>query len=167
MLQKFVNAKDALERDDTLRAIEFASPAFLESALKAYRMAEVGATTPKGKIMTDEKGKPIRLDTGEAITQGIGFRPERMSEISGEHRTMQNVKSYFTDKRDDLYARYRLAKTDEQKKAAISDMQKFNMEARKFKGVIPPITMTSLREAVKQRPEKPFMAFGGMMNASP
>lgn len=79
---------------------------------------------------------------------------------------MQNLKSYFTDKRDDLYARYRLAKTDEQKKAAIKDMQKFNMEARKYKGVIPPITMTSLREAVKQRPEKPFMAFGGRMNGS-
>jgi hypothetical protein len=45
-------------------------------------------------------------------------------------------------------------------------MQKFNMEARKYRGVIPPITMTSLRQAVKQRPEKPFMAFGGMMNAS-
>jgi hypothetical protein len=38
-------------------------------------------------------------------------------------------------------------------------------EARKYEGVIPPITMTSLREAVKQRREKPFMAFGGMMNA--
>ena len=70
MLQKFVNAKDAMQRDDTLRAIEFASPAFIESALKAYRMAEVGATTPKGKVMTDEKGKPIRLDTGEAVDPG-------------------------------------------------------------------------------------------------
>ena len=75
---------------------------------------------------------------------------------------MQNVKSYFNDKRDDLYSRYRMAKTPEDKKAAIKDMQKYNMEARKMKGVIPPITMTSLREAVKQRPEKPFMAFGQM-----
>ena len=116
--------------------------------------------------MTDEQGKPIRLETSEAVTQAIGFRPQRMSEISGEHRTMQNVKAYFNDKRDDLYARYRMAKTDEDKKAVISSMQKFNIEARKYRGVIPPITMTSLREVVKQRPEKPFMAFGGMMNAS-
>jgi hypothetical protein len=166
VLQKFVKAKEAIERDDTLRAIEFASPAFLEAVLKAYRMAEQDATTPRGKIMTDEQGKPIKLDTGEAVTQGIGFRPERMSQISGEHRTMQNVKSYFNDKRDDLYARYRLAKSDEDRKAAIRDMQKFNMEAPKYRGVIPPITMTSLREAVKQRPEKPFMVFGEMMNAS-
>jgi hypothetical protein len=102
----------------------------------------------------------------EAVTQAVGFRQERMGQISGEHRTMQNVKAYFTDKRDDLYSRYRLAKTDEQKKAVISSMQKFNMEARKYRGVIPPITMTSLRQTAKQRPEKPFMAFGGMMNAS-
>ena len=166
MLQKFVNAKDAAQRDDTLRAIEFASPAFLEAALKAYRMSERGATTPKGKIMTDQQGKPIKLDTGEAITQAVGFRPERLSEIAGEHRTMQNVKAYFTDKRDDLYARYRLAKTDEEKKAAIKDMQKFNMEARKYRGVIPPITMTSLGLAVKQRPDNPFISFGRMMEAS-
>jgi hypothetical protein len=166
MLQKFVNSKNAMERDDTLRAIEFASPAFLEAVLKAYRMAEVGATTPRGKIMTDEQGKPIKVETSEALTQAVGFRPERMSQISGEHRTMQNVKAYFNDKRDDLYARYRLAKTTEDKKAVISSMQKFNMEARKYRGVIPPITMTSLRQAVKQRPEKPFMAFGGIMNAN-
>jgi hypothetical protein len=60
-----------------------------------------------------------------------------------------------------------LAKTAEDKKAVISSMQKFNMEARKYRGVIPSITMTSLRQSVKQRPEKPFMAFGGMMEARP
>jgi hypothetical protein len=45
-------------------------------------------------------------------------------------------------------------------------MQKFNMEARKYRGVIAPITMTWLGQAVKLRPQKPFLAFGGMMNAS-
>jgi hypothetical protein len=107
MLQKWMNAKDALERDDILRAVEFASPAFLEAVLKGYRMADQGATTPKGKIMTDEQGKSIRLGTPEAVTQALGFRPQRISQISGEHRPMQNVKAYFNDKRDDLYARYR------------------------------------------------------------
>ena len=106
-----------MERDNPLRAIEFASPAFLEAALKACRMSEQGATTPRGKIMTDEHGKPIKLETGEDVTQAIGFRPQRISQISGEHRTMQNLKAYFNDKRDDLYARYRLAKTDENKKS--------------------------------------------------
>ena len=62
------------ERDDYLRALEFASPSFLASILKAYRMAEQGATTPSGKVLTDEQGTPIRLSGAEATTQAMGFR---------------------------------------------------------------------------------------------
>jgi hypothetical protein len=36
------------------------------------------------------------------------------------------------------------------------------MEARKYPGVIAPITATSLRQTALQKPEKPFMAFGRM-----
>jgi hypothetical protein len=32
------------------------------------------------------------------------------------------------------------------------------MEARKYPGVIPPITATSLRQTALQKPKKPFMA---------
>ena len=63
---------------------------------------------------------------------------------------LRNVKAYFNDRQDDLYARYRLAKTDADRKTAIKDMQKFNMGARKYRGFIPPITMTSLTEASNQ-----------------
>ena len=54
-------------------------------------MADRGATTPTGKVLTDEQGNPIRLSGGEATAQAIGFRPERMAQISGEHWTMENV----------------------------------------------------------------------------
>jgi hypothetical protein len=63
--KKGLNAMSAAEREDYLRALEFASPAFIEAALKAYRMADQGATTARGKVLTDERGKPIRLGTGE------------------------------------------------------------------------------------------------------
>ena len=72
-------------------------------------MADRGATTPAGKVLTDEQGKPIRLSGGDAAPQAIGFRPERMARISGEHWTMENVKKHFAEKRNDLYARSRLA----------------------------------------------------------
>jgi len=146
----------AAERGDMLRSLEFASPAFLEAALKAYRMADQGATTARGKPLTDEKGKPIVLSTAEAIAQGTGFRPERLSEVSREHWTMENVKSNFKGRRDDLYSRYRLAKTPEQRQKVIRDMQRFNMDARKYRGVVSPITTTSLRQSALQKPEKPF-----------
>ncbi len=165
MLDKAKNATASWQRDDSLRAIEFASPSFLEAALKAYRMTEKGATTPTGKVLTDEQGKPIRLRAPEAVAQTIGFRPSRLSGISGEHRTMTNVQSYFNSRRDDLYSRYRLARTPEEKSKVITDMQKFNMDTRKYRGLIPPITTTSLRQAAKQRPEKAFLAFGRMKEA--
>ena len=42
-------------------------------------MAEQGATTPSGKVLTDEQGTPIRLSGAEATSQVMGFRPERMA----------------------------------------------------------------------------------------
>jgi len=40
------------------------------------------------------------------------------------------------------------------------------MEARKYRGVISPITATSMGQATQQKPEKPFIGFGRMMEAS-
>jgi ribosomal protein S15P/S13E len=148
-------------------ALEFGSPAFIEAILKAYRMSAIGVTTPKGKGITDEQGKPIRLGAGEGIAQAAGFRPERLARVSGEHRTMENVQEHFKERRDDLHSRYRLARTPEERRGVIRDMQKFNMEARKYRGVIPPITATSMGQATQQKPEKPFIGFGRMIEASP
>ena len=164
--KKALNAMNAAERQDYLRALEFASPSFMEAALKALRMADRGATTPRGKVLTDEKGKPIQLGTGEAIAQAAGFRPERLARVCGEHWSMENVRSDFKGGRDDLYARYRLAKTQEDRQKVIRDMQRYNMDARKYRGVISSITATSLRQSALPKPEKPFLAFGRMMEAS-
>ena len=45
-------------------------------------------------------------------------------------------------------------------------MQRFNMDARKYRGVISPITTTSLKQSALPMPEKAFLAFGRMMEAS-
>jgi len=80
---------------------------------------------------------------------------------------MRNIEAHFKEKRDDLYSRYRLARTPEEKRRVIRDTQKFNMEARKYRGVIPPITATSMGQATQQKPEKSFIGFGRMMEVSP
>jgi hypothetical protein len=167
LARKSLNAMSAVEREEYLRAAEFASPAFIEAVLKAYRMSDTGATTPRGKVITDEQGKPIRLGARERIAQAAGFRPERLGSISGEHRTMENVQAHFREKRDDLYSRHRLARTPEEKRRVIRDTQKFNMEARKYRGVITPITASSMGQAAQQKPEKPFIGFGMMKDARP
>ena len=96
------------------------------------------------------------MGTGEAIAQAAGFRPERLAQVSREHWTMENVKSNFKGRRDDLYSRYRLAKTPEERQKVIRDMQRFNMDARKYRGVISPITTTSLKQSASPRPDKAF-----------
>ena len=106
----------AVEREDYLRALNFALPEFIEVALKAYRMSHAGVTTPRGKVITDEQGKPIRLGAGEGDAQAAGFRPERLATVSDEHRTMENVQAHFRERQDDLYSRYRLARTPEDKR---------------------------------------------------
>jgi len=134
--------------------------------LKAYRMKEQGATTTRGKMITHEHGRPVRLEAPEAAAQAMGFRPERLARISGEHWSMENVRGHFKDRREDLYARFRMAKTPEEKQKVIREMQRFNMEARKYRGVVPPITTTSLKQATLLKPEKPFLSFGKMMEVN-
>lgn len=80
---------------------------------------------------------------------------------------MENVQDDFKYRKDDLYSRYRLARPAEEKKAMIRDMQRFNIDARKYRGVIPPITATSKGQATDQKPEKSVIAFGRMMENSP
>jgi hypothetical protein len=94
-------------------------------------MENQAATTPRGKIITDEPGKPVRLEAPEGAAQAMGFRPERLARISGEHWSMENVPGRFNNRRQDLDARYRLAKSQEERQKVIRDMQRFNMEARK------------------------------------
>ena len=80
---------------------------------------------------------------------------------------MENVQKHFKEKRDDLYSRYRLARTQEEKQRVIRDIQRFNMEVRKCRGVILPITANSLGQETEQKPEKPFIGFGSLMKSSP
>ena len=47
---------------------------------------------------------------------------------------MKNVHKHFKMRRDVLYSRYRLAKTPEEKQGVIRGMQKFNIDARKYRG---------------------------------
>jgi hypothetical protein len=84
---------NAAERADYLRALEFASPSFLEFILKTYRMAHRGATTPTGKFLTDEQGEPKRLS---------GFSEERPlprpwgSGPRGWPRSLENIGPWET-----------------------------------------------------------------------
>ena len=50
---------------------------------------------------------------------------------------MENIQKHFKEKRDDLYSRYRLARTPEEKRGIIRDMQRFNNGGEKIPGSDP------------------------------
>jgi hypothetical protein len=110
--------------------------------------------------MFNEQGRPIIETPEEAGAQVLGFRPERISLMAKSHREFGNVEMAFSQKRDDLYARFRLAKDAEDRQKVIRDVQKYNLEAAKFKGVIPMINAQALRQAIMVKPEKKYMLFG-------
>jgi hypothetical protein len=80
---------------------------------------------------------------------------KRRAPASARKDYQGNVQAQFKEKRDDLYSRYRLSRTPEERQRVIRDMQRFNMDARKYGKVVPPISATSLREAASQKPENP------------
>ena len=88
LARKSINAMSAVEREDHLRALEFASPAFIEAVLKAYRMSKTGATMPRGKISIDER---VPRQPNSARTDSTGYQEKSEAEktlrgISGKSR---------------------------------------------------------------------------------
>ena len=158
--RKMANAWEAASREDYLRAVEFASPAFLENMLKAARMVTQGATTPAGKVLFDEKGNPMRETTGEANAQAVGFKPDRIAMASETHREYTNLQNNFAKRRNDLYAKARLAvgKLTDLKKIIV-EVHKYNLEAAKYRGAIPLINSNSLRRAMTAKPEGKSMVY--------
>jgi hypothetical protein len=164
--RKGIKAISAAERGDYFRALRFASPAFIEAVLKAYRLTETGDHA-QGEFLDRRGGEAGPPGGGRGGGQAAGFRPETLARAAGEYRTTEIIRAHFKEKRDDLYSRYRLLRTPEEKLEVIRDMQRFNMETRKYRGVIPPITGTSMGQAARQKPEKPFMGFGRMIENNP
>lgn len=168
LARKALNSYESAEREQYLRALEFASPVFLESMFKAYRTFDEGARTPHGKVLFDDRGKPIRATAGEAIAQTAGFRPARMAALSGEYRSRQNLEEHYRELRSDIYDRFALAKNEEDRRRVIKDAQKFNLQPAKYRGVIRPITGESLRQSLlrRVRPEKQGVLFGRLMEGN-
>jgi hypothetical protein len=85
-------------------------------------------------------------DSGEGIAQAFGFRPERISEASKTHREFANIEANFRNCRDDLHARFRLAKDADERKKVILDIQRYNLSVMKYRGAVPMINAQSLSE---------------------
>jgi hypothetical protein len=117
-------------------------PKIIEAVLKAYRMAKPEPPRP-GENRRQGAGKVDPPGRRGGDRPGSWPRAGKTGHSLWRDRSMENVQDDFKYRKDDLYSRYRLARPAEEKKAMIRDMQRFNIDARKYRGVIPPLTATS------------------------
>ncbi|RJP48800.1 MAG: PLxRFG domain-containing protein [Anaerolineaceae bacterium] len=161
LLEKLSRGAKSFNRGDMERAIEQWSPLFLENALKAYRMANETATTPTGRIIYDEDGKPMKLSTGEAAGQFFGLRPDKVSTSQAKQSELRNLVIYYGEKKEAIYDEFALAKTSEQRIKVKKKIREFNRNVAKLRGAVPLITFDSLRQSIsrKHRPDKRMLKY--------
>jgi hypothetical protein len=76
-----------------------------------------------------------------------------------EKRVLSNIEEHYKDIRDDLYAKYRLTRTEEERRKVLRDAERYNLEVMKYQGAIPRISRETLRRSFIQKPDKSFMRF--------
>jgi hypothetical protein len=140
------------------RAIETASPAFVKNFLKGARFMEEGrATTLRGnELVGDITGK-------EAVTQMIGFSPERLAQRQKANIEMKTAEQNILNRRQSLLDAFFMAvdTNDEDMMERVFDkIAKFNDS----NGLGVPITAKNLRASVKNRMQQRALADmnGGM-----
>jgi hypothetical protein len=143
------------------RAIEAGAPTGLEMMMKSTRLAREGLRTAAGRPILDEKGRPIAPTAYETGVQIAGFRPKRISEIQKERHIAENIKEKYSKQRDKIRKHLRSATTQEEIQQIQRDIQTYNMSIMKYRGVIPRIDKTSIRQAFM--PERGYSRYEQMM----
>jgi len=157
LIDKGVQAVNSASNGDYARMVEAMAPVGAEAPLKAARLSKQGVRTASGKPILDEKGRPIVPTTTETVGQAIGFRPARMAEVSQERRSFSNMQEHYSKQKQDILKRLRTASTGSEFGTIRRDIQKYNLDVMKFKGLISPINMASMRQAMK--PEESYMEY--------
>ena len=118
-----------------VRALEELSPAVLTNILKAVRLHQKGAHTQSGRpINIPGETGPMKLTTGEAIAQAIGFYPLRRAKSYDMYRTVEELKAYRLSKQDKLVRAYleaERANDPHAKRKVLDEWREWNNRMRK------------------------------------
>ena len=76
------------------------------------------------------------------------------------HREYTNLQANFAERRNDLFAKARLAmEKNGNLKKVIVDVQRYNLDASRYGGGVPLINSNILRRVMTAKPEKKFMVY--------
>jgi hypothetical protein len=158
LAQKVRFAGLSLAKGDAYRAAEYISPEALANILRAYRHYADGATTMSGRPVFGDDGKQVRYTAGEGIIRTFGFMPLGPSKQTQARWDARLARDFWNGRKADILANFRIAKD---RKEAMLLVRDFNRELRKAPGgaLVPPITMQTLKQALRAKPDRREMAY--------
>ena len=153
----------ALERGDIERAATEISPEFLRAPQIALRESIIGkklgyqgfATTPHGRIIYDEKGKPMTLSTKEAFLKMGGITPTEYAHKKEMHATVKRQEAWVAEKKTNIAETLRIArlqhKPDAMKEAmeSVRDLNQ-KIRSRELQGLVPFTSLSRIIRASRQ-----------------
>lgn len=92
-----------LNTEQYSKAAEKVLPPIVGNALKAYRESTTGVTTEVGNRVFDAKGKPYKLDPGEAALRFAGVQSSEVSRRKAMEFEAKTEEANWKGKRDKIY----------------------------------------------------------------
>jgi len=157
MFKKPGMAMSAAQKGDYLRAIENLMPEFVANPMRAARQYGQGATTMSGKPIFDpETGKQMQYGLADVGKKMLGFQPLDISEKTELKGIERGLQANWNEKRDDVLAQVRRAKTREDFIAAKKAVRNFNIKLREDDafGLVPIISNESIAKSRASKPQK-------------
>jgi hypothetical protein len=152
--EKAALAERAREKGEYGRMVEAAMPNFIANPMKAYRMASKGPTTLSGREIMGEDLQQKKLSTSEAILQGVGVQPVRLSEEQEQGKFVRKQieeRKGQTDKLATGIARAIKTKDTESYKSLMDQVTQYNQKMVKAGRYADIITNESLKASIKNR----------------
>jgi len=151
LFKKAEYATIAAGKGDVVRAAEYMTPEFMATMFRAVRMHQRGVTTFSGRPVFGSDGQPLRYTGQEAMWRFFGFMPYKPSRDTQARWDTRMAKEYWSDKKSDVLAQYRMEKD---RRKAMQLVRDFNQELKKAPGrvLVSPIDGVTLRRALIARP---------------
>jgi hypothetical protein len=164
MAGKIIKAGQAVGRGDIHRAGTELMPEVMRNPMVAMRESQFGketfgypgyATTPTGRPMYDEEGKPIRIKGHEVALKALGFNPTESAREREKNQTIKRQEVWAADKKANAGERYRIARIQNDPNALkdlIANVREINqgIRNREIQRLVPLTSVSKIIQSSRQ-----------------
>jgi hypothetical protein len=162
--QKAQRGVEAAGRGDWSRARQEVLPEFFRAPGVAMRESELGrellgepgfATTPQGRAITGDEGKPLSLKGSEVLLRAVGFNPTEYSHQKEENRRVLRQEAWASEAKRDAAEEYRVAKIKNDPKALanlVKAVKEINegIRIRGIEKLVPPAKLSTILQSSRE-----------------